>query len=156
MRTISIVMILLASPAFADRCVQRQRVQVVQQQHVQFVQPVRTQFVVLQAPIFYGVGINLQYQMLQSLQAPKYQPQQAPTMPVKQMSMIEQKCMRCHTQEAIRTNDAPLISITEGLSPGFITKSLRAISTGKMPKNGKLTNAEMATLMQELLDLEKK
>jgi cytochrome c553 len=148
MKTISLLLILLASPAFADRCFQQQR--------VQFVQQVPFQVLVIRSPVYYGVGNNLQYQALQKLiesqKAPQLLPRQAP---MTATTMIEQKCMKCHSQSAIKTNDAPLISMQDGLSSSFITKSLRAIATGKMPKNGKLTNAEKATLMQELLDSEK-
>lgn len=66
------------------------------------------------------------------------------------------RCASCHDESVAEKDGGKLVLAQNGLKlklpAEIVTKALRQMMEGKMPKNGKLTNQEFTEIMAELLD----
>lgn len=118
------------------------------------------------APVYYFVGASVRASAIHQQQMqddPDYadfqafkawkQAQSAPAeaQPVQQTA-ISVHCGKCHTKA--EPAGGYYLEAAPGISAEAITKALRKISSGEMPKDHKLTREEKNAIMQELLSLE--
>jgi len=114
----------------------------------------------VQPQVYYGVGADLQTEALAekvaalvekklALRAAIRQQQTAEPLP---NSALAQNCAKCHS------GDSPKAGLVydgvHELSCSSITKALRAIASGKMPKGKVIDSQTKGDLMSELLDSE--
>jgi hypothetical protein len=126
--------------------------------HQFFAAPV-VQQVVAVPQVYYSVGQDLQTEALAEKVADLVEKKLAIRAAIKAepvvspSSALAQNCAKCHSGPSAK---AGLVYDGSPLKCSDITKALRAIASGKMPKGPQIDGATKGELMQELLDLEAK
>lgn len=125
------------------------------------------QVLAVKVPVYYGVGSSLQYQALQQRTEDlagfqefltawqQFKNQQQPSA-ASSNSIVAEKCGKCHGTQLSSPKGGVFLSLSGGLTPDLITKSLRMVRDDKMPPGNPLTASEKAQLMEELLNNERK
>lgn len=114
--------------------------------------------VIAQPHVFYKAGADIEAEALAEkvariLREKVSLTQEAEAPPRPAVTALAQHCAKCH-----RGANAKAGLVYDGrtdLECFEVTKALRAIADGSMPKDHKLTPEEKGELMQELLDLER-
>ena len=129
--------------------------------HQFFAAPV-VQQVVAYPQVYYSVGQDLQTEALAEKVAALVEKKLALRAAVRQQqvdspaalnnSALAQNCGKCHSGPNAKAG--LVYDGTAELSCSSITKALRAIATGKMPKGRAIDSNAKGSLMQELLDSE--